>query len=173
MGQLATPKEAETPLGFAEQKSRIKAAGGAERRLIVVRGGGEGADEWGGRTWEGPSVRSHWGQATPAAFSKANSPEEQSTSPVTVDEATITSARVAPSHFYLSHFKIHTAHKQARAMKCYTAALVRYHVEPLQDHRRGARRLALFSKSGERAFGPFAHFLGTLGALSTDLEPQQ
>lgn len=123
MSQLPTPKEAETPFGFADQKSRIKTAGGAkldaaERRLIIMRGGCGGADELGGRTWEGPSVRSHWGQVKAATFTKANSPEEQSTSPVAVDYSIITSTSVGTSRFNLSRFKIHTAHKRARAMKC-------------------------------------------------------
>lgn len=123
MSQLPTPKEAETPLGFADQKSRTKTAGGAkldavERQLIVMRGGGGGADEWGGRTCEGPSVRSHWGQVTAATFTKANSPEEQSTSPVAVDYSIIAATSVGTSRFNLSRFKIHTPHKWAHAMKC-------------------------------------------------------
>lgn len=47
MSQLPTPKEAETPLGFTDQKSRIRTVGGAEldageRQQIVMKGMGRG-----------------------------------------------------------------------------------------------------------------------------------
>lgn len=113
MSQLPTPEEAQTPLGFADQTSGTKTAGGANldaAKLIVMSGG---ASECGGRTWEGPSVTSHWGQGTTATFTKANSPEEQSTSPVVVDYFIITSASVAVSRLNLLHFKIHLPHKRS------------------------------------------------------------
>lgn len=50
---------------------------------------------------EGPSVRSHWGQRMAATFTKANSLEEQSTSPVAVDYSIITSTGLTVSHFAL------------------------------------------------------------------------
>ena len=60
---------------------------------------------------EGPSVRSHWGQGMAATFTKANSPEEQSTSPVAVDYSIITSTSPTashPNHSLYSKFIQHT-----------------------------------------------------------------
>lgn len=67
---------------------------------------------------EGPSVRSHWGHGMAATFTKPNSPEEQSTSPVAVDYSIIASASLAVSHFSRSLFKIHTTRGAAGAIKC-------------------------------------------------------
>lgn len=67
---------------------------------------------------EGPSVRSHWGQTMAATFTKANSPEEQSTSPVAVDYSIITSTSLTVSHSKHSLFKIHTACRMVGAIKC-------------------------------------------------------
>lgn len=113
MSQLPTPEEAGTPLGFAGQGSRIKTAGVANldaAKLMVLRGrAGVPPSE------EGPSVTSHWGQATTATFTKANSPEEQSTSPVAVDYfiMTIRECRDVPFGPRALH-RIHTAaHKRS------------------------------------------------------------
>lgn len=52
---------------------------------------------------EVPSVRSHWGQMMADTFTKANSPEEQSTSPVAADYSIITSigltASISSTHY--------------------------------------------------------------------------
>lgn len=67
---------------------------------------------------EGPSVRSHWGQRMAATFTKANSPEEQSTSPVAVDYSIITSTSLTVSHPNHSLFKIHTTCRMVGVIKC-------------------------------------------------------
>lgn len=69
---------------------------------------------------EGPSVRSHWGQRVEATFTKANSPEKQSTSPVAVDHSIITSSSLTGSHLSHSLFKIHTSCRMGEggAIKC-------------------------------------------------------
>ncbi len=75
----------------------------------------------GGARWkhgEGPSVRSHWGQRMAATFTKANSPEEQSASPVAVDYSIITSTSPTVSHSNHLLFKIHTTCRMVGAMKC-------------------------------------------------------
>lgn len=59
---------------------------------------------------EGPNVRSHWGQRMAATFTKANRPQEQSTSAVAVDYSIITSASFTASRSDHSLFKIHIQH---------------------------------------------------------------
>lgn len=65
--------------------------------------GGRFFFEWGGEDGDAPSVRSHWGQVMAATFTKANSPEEQSTSPVAADYSIITSigltASISSTHY--------------------------------------------------------------------------
>lgn len=57
----------------------------------------------GGEDGEAPSVRSHWGQVMADTFTNANSPEEQSTSPVAADCSIITSigltASISSTHY--------------------------------------------------------------------------
>lgn len=67
---------------------------------------------------EGPNVRSHWGQTVAATSTKANSAEEQSTSPVGVDYSIITFASPTVSHSNHSQFKIHTPCRMVEAIKC-------------------------------------------------------
>lgn len=126
MSQLPTPKETETPLGFVDQKSCIKTSktegDAAEPRLIVMRG----------RSGEGPSVRSHWGQATAATFSKANSPEEQSTSPVVGDYSIIASASVATPSLAFQKFIRHT--NAAGAMSDYGTGLISFGFVAINRH---------------------------------------
>lgn len=57
----------------------------------------------GGEYREALNVRSHWGQVMADTFTKANSPEEQSTSPVAVDYSIIASigltASISSTHY--------------------------------------------------------------------------
>lgn len=59
--------------------------------------------EWGREDGEVSSVRSHWGQMMADTFTKAYSPEEQSTSPVAADYSIITSigltASISSTHY--------------------------------------------------------------------------
>lgn len=131
MSQLPTPKEAETPLGFADQKSCIKTAGGAELdaakpRMIVVRGrvgvrtSGEGGI---GRV----QVSGPIGVRRRRLHLPKLTAQKSTTSPVVVDYSIITCARVASSHLNLLRFKIHTAHKRSRChemLNCSTALIL-------------------------------------------------
>lgn len=71
-----------------------------------------------GKDREGPNVRSHWGQTVAATFTKANSAEAQSTSPVGVDYSIITFTSPTVSHSIHSQFKIHTPRQMVGAIKC-------------------------------------------------------
>lgn len=120
MSQLPPPVKTKMPLGFVDQKTWGPTTNGKRHELVGERG----RSLWGGDGWvrrkdrEGPSVRSHWGQGMAATFTKPNSPEEQSTSPVAVDYSIITSASLTVSHFNHSLFKIHTTCRVAAAIKC-------------------------------------------------------
>lgn len=81
-----------------------------------LRGGGDGGVRKEDRV--NLSVRSHWGQRMAATFTKANSPEEQSTSPVAVDYSIITSTSLTVSHSNHSQFKIHITCRMLGAIKC-------------------------------------------------------